>query len=141
MIRRQARIVILCDLMIIISILGVTFKSEFRPPEDHVPNVILVQCLTVRSQDWTTSAPLYSVADGRASRNSGYPIFTLIPLSTFESREIATYRCCLARCAVHRLSPCCPSAFLYKGARALPPIVPFLQLDLSTPRFARPAAR
>jgi len=76
-IRRQARIVILCDLMIIISILGVTFKSEFRPPEDHVPNVILVQCLTVRSHDWTTSAPLYSVADGRASRNSGYATFTL----------------------------------------------------------------
>ena len=41
--RRQARIVILCDLMAIVLILGVTF----RPSEDRVQVVTLLQCKTL----------------------------------------------------------------------------------------------
>ncbi len=46
--RRQARIVILCDLMAIVLILGVTFK----PSEDRVQVVTLLQCKTLPSHEF-----------------------------------------------------------------------------------------
>lgn len=46
--RRQARIVILCDLMTVILILGVTF----RPSEDRVRVVTLLQCKTLPAHEF-----------------------------------------------------------------------------------------
>lgn len=47
-VRRQARIVILCDLMTMMLILGVTF----RPSEDRVRVVTLLQCKTLPSREF-----------------------------------------------------------------------------------------
>lgn len=47
-VRRQARIVILCEFMAMTLILGVTFKSESTPTEDRVT---LLQCQTLPRPD------------------------------------------------------------------------------------------
>lgn len=49
---RQARIIILRDLIAMILVFGVTYKSEMRPPDDRVPMVTLLQCKTLRSHEY-----------------------------------------------------------------------------------------
>lgn len=48
-VRRRARIVILCDFITMILILGISFKSELRPSEDRVT---LFQCKTLSSREF-----------------------------------------------------------------------------------------
>src|SRR5215204_3163826 len=48
---RQARFIILFDLTAMILILGVTFKSESRPPDEGAPIVTLLQCKTLPSHE------------------------------------------------------------------------------------------
>lgn len=45
----QARTIILCDLIAMILILSVTYKSESRPPDDRLQMVTLFQCKTFPS--------------------------------------------------------------------------------------------
>lgn len=49
---RQGRIVILYDVIALILILTVTYKSESRPPDDRLPMVTLVQCKTLPSHEF-----------------------------------------------------------------------------------------
>ncbi|HEY0365327.1 MAG TPA: hypothetical protein VGC73_02570 [Pyrinomonadaceae bacterium] len=48
---RQARFIIPFDLLALILILGVTFKSESRPPDERTPIVTLLQCETLPSHE------------------------------------------------------------------------------------------
>ena len=48
---RKARFIILFDLTATILILGVTFKSESRPPDERAPIVTLLQCKTLPSHE------------------------------------------------------------------------------------------
>ena len=47
--RHQAGIIILCDLIAMILVLSVTYKSESRPPDDGLQMVTLFQCKTFPS--------------------------------------------------------------------------------------------
>src|SRR5215212_884893 len=47
----QERFIILFDLMALVLILGITFKSESRPTDEGAPIVTLLQCKTLPSHE------------------------------------------------------------------------------------------
>ena len=48
----RARIIILCDLIAMILILSVMYKSESGPPDDRLPMFTLFQCKTLPSHEF-----------------------------------------------------------------------------------------